>query len=319
MTLMLSESDVRKLLTMKESVECVERCFEELGSHVGTNSPRTRSVIRPNILHVLHALLPGIGRAGAKVYLSTKQGARFVILLFDTNTSELLSVMSADSIGRFRTGAASGVATKYLSGLRSVRFGLAGTGSQAVTQLTAIHEIAGVEAVSVWSPKRESREAFKQFASRDLGIECVPADTVREAFSGKDVATTITTAREPFVTAADVADISHINVCGSNWAEKRELDSSAVASFGFICVDDLRQSMVEAGDLIQAAQEGAFSWKNAVELASVVHSKKNPNSKTLFKSNGMGAEDVALASVVYEKAEASGEFEDQRFDLHDVE
>ncbi len=254
----------------------------------------------------MHASLQNLGRGGAKVYLSTKSASQFAFLLFDLRSGQLLSVMGADILGRYRTGAASAVATKHLSGLREFRFGVAGSGIQGVTQVLAMREVAKLEEVRVWSPVRAHREAFAKLLHLEHGIEASVSDSVDDAFHGAQVATTITSSRVPFVVEKHLADIVHMNVCGSNWAERAEVEPKGIALFDTVCVDDLAQSKLESGDLILAARGGPFEWKDAVELREVVQSRVKAGPRTLFKSNGVAVEDVALASLLYDRALKSG-------------
>ncbi len=302
MTLLLNEDEVESLISMPEAVSAVEESFKEQANARALNSPRTRSVAPGSILNVMHASLQYLGRSGLKVYTSTKHGANFVVLLFDLKSGELLSVMAADALGRFRTGAASAVATKYLSRLKEFTLAIAGSGRQALTQVLSMREIAELVGVRVWSPTAEHRERFARMLSRELGLEASAHKTVEEAFSGSEVATTITTSKDPFVGRRAIETLSHLNGCGANWGDRSEVSPGAVASFSTICVDDLQQSMVEAGDLVLAAKRRKISWGRVVELKDVVSLRVKPRGRTYFKSNGVAIEDVAVASLIYEKA-----------------
>ena len=306
MTLLLREPDIVGLVTMRDAVDSVERCFAEMTPTRFANTPRSRSVVDGAVLSAMHASLQYLGRGGAKVYLSTKTGSQFAFLLFDLKNGDLLSVMGADLLGRYRTGAASAVATKHLSGLREFTFGVAGSGKQGVTQVLAMREVAKLEMVRVWSPVRTHRNAFAKLIAREHGIDSTPSDSVGETFHGAQVATTITSSRTPFVVEKDLADVRHLNVCGSNWAERAEVEPRGIALFDSVCVDDLAQSKMESGDLILAAREGLFQWENAVELRNVVQARVKTGPRTLFKSNGAAVEDVALGSLLYDRALKKG-------------
>jgi ornithine cyclodeaminase/alanine dehydrogenase-like protein (mu-crystallin family) len=302
MALVLSESEVAGLLSMKEVVRAVEECFRAQGSLKAVNSPRSRTVVPGSRLNVMHASLPYLGRSGTKVYLSTKTGTRFLVLLFDNGSGDLLSVMGADYLGRFRTGAASAVATKYLSGLKSFRLALAGSGRQALTQVLALNEVARLEHVSVWSPTKQHRDVFARDLSQKYGLEASALGSAKEAFQDAEVGTTITSSTEPFLTGEAVGSIQHLNLCGTNLPAHAEITPQAIALFDTVCVDDISQSKAEAGDLVIAASKGALSWERVKELKYFVASTRKPAGRTLFKSNGVAIEDVATASVVYDNA-----------------
>jgi ornithine cyclodeaminase/alanine dehydrogenase-like protein (mu-crystallin family) len=307
MALILSESEVLGLLSMKDVVRAVEECFRAQGISKALNSPRSRSVVPGSRLNVMHASLSYLGRSGTKVYLSTKTGTRYLVLLFDNRSGDLLSVMGADFLGRFRTGAASAVATKYLCGLKSFRLALAGSGRQALTQVLALREVAKLEHVSIWSPTKQSRDVFARDLSKQYDIEASAVGSAEQAFQDGEVGTTITSSTTPFLTGEAVRSIEHLNLCGTNQPAHSEVTPQAISLFNTVCVDDISQSKSEAGDLVIAASQGALSWEKVQELKDFVASVRKPRGKTLFKSNGVAIEDVATASLVYDNAMKSPE------------
>ncbi|HUI86382.1 MAG TPA: ornithine cyclodeaminase family protein [Nitrososphaerales archaeon] len=307
MTLVLGEKAVGGLLSMKEVVQAVDDCFRRVPESLAVNTPRTRTIVPGATLNVMHGAIPYLGRAGVKCYLSSRRGTRFVFVLFNLEDAEPLAIMGADALGRFRTGAASAVATKHLAGTKSMRFAVAGSGKQARTQVLAMAEVATLESVTAWSPNSTHLADFVRGLGA-VGIDAKPAGSLRDAFASSDVATTITTAKAPFVTRDDVQSLIHINLCGSNSSNKSEATPQAVAEFQTVVTDDVEQARVESGDLIGAVEAGLLSWANVVRLGDVVSGKINPGHKTLFKSNGVAIEDVAVASLVYEKARHSSEF-----------
>ncbi len=304
MTLVLSERDVESLISMKEVVPSVEEAFRRQGMGEAYNFMRTRSRGAASVLNVMHANLPYLKRAGLKAYLSSRAGTKFALLLFDANDSRLLAVMGADILGRFRTGAASGVATKYLYGKRSGTLAIFGSGKQALTQVLATKEVMSLEEVRVWSPTPERRRAFAQ-KLKTYGFNSNAFDFPATALKGAEVATAITSSRQPFLTDEMVENVTHLNIAGGNVSDHAELTAAGVASFNTIVVDDLAQAKIEYGDLIQAARNGLFAWESAVELGMVVAGKRKPEGRTLFKSGGAALEDVAVASMIYDKVSKS--------------
>jgi ornithine cyclodeaminase/alanine dehydrogenase-like protein (mu-crystallin family) len=307
MTLILDESAVGDLLSMGEVVSAVEECFRKQSVSQSINSPRTRTIAPGAILNVMHGSLPYLGRSGVKCYMSTKKGTRFVFVLFSLDDGELLSVMGADALGRYRTGAASAVATKHLFRKRSTRFSIAGSGKQALTQVLAMKEVAALESVRAWSPNRDHLAAFLARLA-EHGVEAMPSASLGEAFHSADVGTTITASRQPFIESADVSSLSHLNICGSNRPESAEASPGAVAEFRTVVVDDLEQARRESGDLIAAERAAKLSWDRVVPLADIVSGRLKPEPRTLFKSNGVAVEDVAVASLVYDKARRSSDY-----------
>ncbi len=305
MTLFLSERDVEGLIDMKEVVAAVEEAFWRQGRGEVSNFMRTRSRGDGSLLSVMHATLPYLGRGGLKAYMSSRAGTRFALLLFDSKDSELLAVMGADIIGRFRTGAASGVATKHLFGKRSGTLAVFGSGRQALTQVLAVGAVMSVEEVRVWSPNPEHRSAFAERLRAD-GVNAGAFESPAMALDEAQVASTITSSKDPFLTGDMLDAVSHLNIAGGNVPEHAEITADAVKSFGTVVVDDLAQAKTEYGDLILPEERGLFSWDRAVELGSIVAGKATASGRTLFKSGGVALEDVAVASMIYDKALKSG-------------
>ena len=303
MTLILSEEDVEGLLDMQEVLATVETALRRQGLGEVSNSMRTRSVGGSSVLSVMHANSSYLGRGGVKAYMSSKSGARFVVVLFDSSDSKPLAIMGADALGRFRTGAASGVATKHLYRERSGTLALFGSGKQAMTQALAIREVMNVEQARVWSPNSSHREAFAHRLS-EMGFKAAAFDSPGAAVKGSSVACSITSSARPFLTDGDLKHVSHLNICGSNIPDHAEATTAAIGSFDAVIVDDLQQGKTEYGDLIQADRAGTFSWDSAVELGVVVAGKIVPTGRTLFKSGGAALEDVAVASMLYDKAKS---------------
>ncbi len=305
MTLLLSERDVESLIDMKGVVASVEEAFRRQGLGEAFNVMRTRSKAPGSVLNVMHANLPYLHRSGLKAYVSTRVGTRFSLLLFDTSEPNLLAVMGADLIGRYRTGAASGVATKYMYGRPSGTVAVFGSGRQALTQVLALEAVMSLDGLKVWSPDEARRTAFA-LKLKENGIAAAVSDSPARAAEGVQVVTTITSSREPFLTERMLDSVSHANLAGGNVPEHAEMTAAAVGAFDTVVVDDIAQGQAEYGDLILASRAGTFSWESAVELASVVAGRSRAKGRTLFKSGGAALEDVAVASMLYDRAVESG-------------
>ncbi len=305
MALFLSEKDVASLITMKEVVQAVEGCFRRQASGSAVNSARTRTPSPGAVLNVMHASLPYLGRAGVKCYLSSARGARFVFVLFRLDDAEPLAVMGADVLGRYRTGAASAVATRHLFRANEFDFAVCGAGKQALTQVLAMREVTSLSSVRLWSPHSNRRELLAKELGKQ-GFAASTYDSLEDALSGAEVATAITSSKEPFLTPGLVRSVRHLNLCGSNTPSRAEATPECVGEFQTVVVDDIGQSKTEAGDLVAAEKEGRFSWDRAFELKDVVSGKVRGTGRTLFKSNGVAIEDVAAASLVYDRAVKEG-------------
>lgn len=310
MTLILTETDLDTLLDMREVVSSVEEAFRREAAGEVDNSLRTRSRAPGAVLNAMHACLHYIGRGGLKCYLSSRMGTRFVFILFDLSNGRPLAIMGADSLGKYRTGAASGVATKFLYRRTSARLAICGSGRQALAQVLGIAATVSITSVNVWSPNSEHRDAFC-VKLRDKGFDSKAFASPAEALADADVASTITSTKTPFLTPDALRGLSHLNACGSNQPDRSEVSIAGVAGFGTVVVDDKCQATSEYGDLIQAAKSGGFSWEAVAELKDIVAGKAVPSGgPTLFKSGGVALEDVAVGNMIYEKALNSGRYAD---------
>ena len=286
---------------MKEVISSLEEAFRRQGMGEASNFMRTRSRGAASVLSVMHANLSYLKRGGLKAYLSSRAGTRFALLLFDTTDSRLLAVMGADILGRYRTGAASAVATKYLYRKGTGTLAVFGSGKQALTQVLAMREVLSLKEVRVWSPSPEHRVAFAQ-KLKTYGFNSDVFDSPTAALSGAEVANAITSSKRPFLTDEMLKGVIHLNIAGGNVSDHAEVTPAGVGSFGTIAVDDVAQAKIEYGDLIQAARDGAFAWESAVELGAIIAGKRKPEGRTLFKSGGVALEDVAVASMIYDRA-----------------
>ncbi|MBI4785976.1 MAG: ornithine cyclodeaminase family protein [Chloroflexi bacterium] len=310
MTLYLTEHDVEQIVTMPDALRVVEEAFRALGEQSATNRPRQRVRVPDGVLQVMPGGLPARGYVGFKYYASFRGKTRFWFHLLDAHSGDLLAVMQADRLGQQRTGAASGVASKYLARPDAATLGLLGTGWQAESQLQAVCAVLPIRIARCYSREAERRTAFAQKLGAQLGIELRAVDSAEEAAREADIVVTATNTREPVLRGEWLAPGAHVNAIGSNRAEAREIDDETVSRSALIVVDSIEQSKIESGDLIGPVERGRLSWDQIHELGAVVAGKiagrRNRDDITLFKSNGIAVEDVALGGWVYERAREIG-------------
>lgn len=321
MALVLREDDVRAVLTMPATIAVLEAAFREQGLDKTRNQPRRRVVLPEarGVLHVLSGYVPGQpghpeqegpGLVGLKAYTAFKDGVRFAVLLFSGENGRLLSIMEADWLGQMRTGAASGVATKYMARHEAATLGVIGTGKQARTQVMAVTAVRPIQTALAYGRDEARRDAFAREMTERTGVAVRAVGSAEEAVRAADVVVTMTTVREPVVQGAWLRPGTHVNAAGSNWANRREVDDATVERSAVIAVDSLEQARLEAGDLAIPAAEGRFDWERAVQLGAIVagqvSGRPTPEALTLFKSVGIALEDVATAGLVYQLARERG-------------
>ncbi len=306
----LTEDEVRGLLTMEMAVEAVEAGLRKMALEEAFNVPRARCQTDHVMLHVLPAAAKTLGVIGYKAYVTSRTGARFHVTIYDGKSGEMLAVMQADHLGQMRTGAASAVATKHLSRKDSSSAGIYGTGKQARTQLLGISKVRKLTRAVVWSPNEERRRAFARELSETCGIEVVPAAGPEDAARGVDVICTATSSREPVLLGEWLSPGQHVNAIGSNYLAKAEIDAEVVRRSNVVTIDSKDQGRLEAGDLVAALDKNVIEWIDIAEIGRVVAmrspGRQSAEDITLFKSLGIGLEDIAVAMKVFQKAKDAG-------------
>jgi alanine dehydrogenase len=307
--LLLNENDVRQILTMDMAMEAVEAGLRKMALDEAQLMPRARVQTDQAMLHTMAAAIKGMGVMGAKVYgASRRNGAHFLFALFDGKTAALLCLMQADYLGQMRTGAASGIATRYMARTDATEVGLFGSGKQARTQLQAICKVRRLRQVHVYSPSEQRRADFAREMSELCQTDVVPASRPEMAVEKKDIVITATASREPVFNGHWLAQGAHVNAVGSNFLNKAELDVTAIRRSAAVVVDSKDQARLEAGDFQQALEDGSLHWSNVRELGQVVigryTARKHPQDITLFKSLGIAVEDVAVGARVFAEARA---------------
>ena len=304
MTLHINEAEVRQLLTMPMAIAAVEEVSRKQAEGTVTVHPRRRFELPDHgFFHYMAALDSAAGFVAMKQYTYVKGKLCFLVPLYSTSTGELLALIEADYMGQLRTGAASGVATKYLARKLAKVAAILGTGGQARTQLEAIHNVRMLDSVFVYGRDAQRRNHFSEEMSERLAINVYPAESAAAAVHTAEIICTATTSAQPVLHGEDLAKGVHINAIGANHAHKQELDEAAVAKANLIFVDSLAQSQQEAGDLIIPFAKQAQRWSGVRELSDLVAGKApgraNDAQITLFKSNGIAAWDLAVAEKVY--------------------
>jgi alanine dehydrogenase len=303
MTFHINEIEVRQVLGMAQAIEAVEDISRKQATGEVVVHPRRRFELPGGgFFHYMAAADYSTGFVAMKQYTYVRGKLRFLVPLYEMATGDLLAMIEADYMGQLRTGAASGVATKYLAREDSRIAAIIGTGGQARTQLEAAAAVRKLESARAFGRHAAKRERFCKEMSERLGIAVTPCDSASEAVRGADIVCTATTASQPVVQGADLAPGAHINAIGANHAHKRELDDEAVASADVIVVDSVEQSRQEAGDLIIAFHGDEICWTGVKKLSDVVAGKVSGRTSdsevTLFKSNGIASWDLAVAMKV---------------------
>src|ERR1700687_2606156 len=261
MTLHISEAEVRALLTMPMAVEAVEEISRKQATGEVVVHPRRRFELPGGgFFHYMAAADYTLGYLAMKQYTFVRGRMRFLVPLYEIAKGDLLALIEADYMGQLRTGAASGVATKYLARRDARVAAIIGTGGQARTPLEAVAAVRKLEWVNAYGRDAQRRATFCKEMTERIGIPVRPAESAAEAARGADIVCTAPPASHPAVIGADLSAGMHINAIGANHAHKRELDKEAVAGADVIVVDSIEQSRQEAGDLMLAFHGDEWCW-----------------------------------------------------------
>lgn len=306
----LSEDDVRAVLTIDLALPAVEASFRKLALDEAENVPRQRCQTDTAMLHVLPAAAKTLGALGLKVYTTGRFPAQFKVYLFDPKAGGLTAILEADYLGQVRTGAATGTATKKLARADARTVGLIGTGRQARTQLEAVCKVRAIANVLVYGRDAERRTAFAAEMTVACGVPVNPVGSAKEAVEGSDIVITATSSREPVLRGEWLAAGAHVNLMGSNFLASAEADVEVFRRAEFICIDSKDQGRTECGDFVAAMGENVFGWPDVREFAHVLVNRypgrESPEGITVFKSLGLGVQDIAVGAKVVERAKAKG-------------
>ncbi len=299
MALFLNEEAVRQLLTMPLTIEAVEESHKELSLARAIDIPRQRTRLPQTALHILQGALPGRDAIGYKAYTSNRSGIRFLVHVFSAASGALRVVMEADYLGMMRTGAASGVATRWLARPDAEVLGVFGAGWQAEGHIEAIAAVRKLSKVKVFARNTERLAAFCAKMSDRLQFDVIPAASPEDTVRGSDIVSTITTASSPLFDAAWLSPGTHINAAGSNSLIRREVGEDVLKVCRPIVVDSVETALKEAGDLLPVMEKGRLSERQLVELGDIIlgrhPGRSKPEDITLFESQGMAIQDISVA------------------------
>jgi ornithine cyclodeaminase/alanine dehydrogenase-like protein (mu-crystallin family) len=311
MKLYISEQEVLALLPMSKAVELVEDAFRHLADGTAINQPRRRVILPTGaVLHYMAGGMPDY--FGLKAYsVHAKTGAHFEVLLYRSADGTPLATFEANHLGQIRTGAASGVATKFLAREDASVAAIIGSGFQAQTQLEAVAAVRPLKEVRVWSRKPEKRTEFARRCAEKLKLNIRAVETAQQCIEGADIVVTATSSKQPVFSTEWISPGTHINGSGSNWADRRELPADLIfGKAAVVAVDSMEVAKIESGDILIPLRENPAARFPGVELSEIVAGKQpgrtNADQITVFKSNGLAVEDVAVAGYVYEEAQKRG-------------
>lgn len=319
--LLIDRATVRELYPVERALPVMAEAMRRYSS--GQVELPLRTILRPEkdtgLLGTMPGFVAGDDLAGyglKAMVLKPENPARGldlhigVVLVFDPETGAPLAMMDAGAVTAVRTAAVSAVATGALARPDAGDLAVLGSGVQARSHLEAMQLVRPLRRVRVWSRTAENAEAFRTWAAAELGIEVETVSTPAAALAGADLVCTTTAAKEPVVQAADLAPGVHVNAVGASFIDHRELSSQAVAGASFF-VDSRESALSESGDLRAPLTEGLVGPDHIrAELGEVLlgarPGRRAETEITVFKSLGLGVQDIMSGFAVAEEAAARG-------------
>eukprot|EP00761_Pharyngomonas_kirbyi_P012929 gb/GECH01012956.1/.p1 GENE.gb/GECH01012956.1/~~gb/GECH01012956.1/.p1 ORF type:complete len:351 (+),score=95.80 gb/GECH01012956.1/:1-1053(+) len=340
-TRIISSSHVEQVLTMRACIDAFEKAFPRLHDQDSWNPLRSihktgesdKNV--PRYMVLMPSSVPSFGFTGLKaltIYpdnhgtnLPSHQG---VVLLYNVHNGSVRAIIEGSSLTGIRTAAASGVATQQLARQDASSLAVLGSGVQARSHIEAmIAARPSIRKIRVWSRTQANAEKlvqeFKETPEQviratklaDLpflkDIDISAAETVHDACSDADIICTVTGAKEPILFRKDIKPGTHINAVGVHQPDLRELASDIVCS-ARLFTDSMESAMKEAGDYLIPISRGELKKEDIKgEIGSVItgelKARENKDQDiTIFKSLGVGMEDVVASHIVLEKSEEQG-------------
>ncbi len=315
--LFLKRKEIESLISMNEVLNVVEQAFREKGLKRVQMPPKLYLFYHKynGDLRAMPSYLEALDISAVKIVNSHPNNMKLynlptvmaTIILIDPRNGAPLSIMEGSWITAMRTGAASGIASKYLARKDSHKLGLIGAGAQAETQILAISSILNIKEVYIYDKDKEKMEKFilKYIEKYGKKIIINPVDKPEEAVKNMDIVVTATPSREPIVKKDWISSGMHINSIGADAPGKEELDPE-ILKISKIVVDDIDQA-AHGGEINVPLSKGIISLKNVyAELGEIVagfkFGRESIEEITVFCSTGLAIQDAVTAKLVYDKA-----------------
>lgn len=296
MALIIGEKETRKLIDMPRALKVVEKIFQDRAAGKVRSMPRRRLKGSGKQLNVMAAWQEDWDLLCLRAYA----GAANTITLYNGRTGEMRIVLNAIYLSSLRTGAASGVAAKYLAPPKAEVLGLIGPGWQATFQVEAIVRSCGIRQVLVFGRNQKKRRDFVRQMSKKLSVELKGSLSLSDIEAESDILVLATDSTSPLVDGSGTKDEVLIITMGANQPVKHEVSGELIRRMDLVVTDDLPTAQNDSGDLISTCKAGILRWEDVVPLEKIVAGggAENHPRKILFQSNGIADEDLAVGHYI---------------------
>lgn len=303
MTLRFDGASLAKHLSPALALQAMEDCFAGEARGATALPPRIDTPSGKGFIRVMPAVFDDV--MGLKIMtLVEGLGNRYLVLLYDVASGELLATFDADELTRLRTAAVTALAARCLAPSPPRRIGIVGSGFEAVGHLRMFAYLWALDEAVVFSPNAARREQFARAMSGELGISVTAAASVEDATARQSCVILATKAKTPVIDGAALAPGTAVLSIGSTRLDLRELDDRSMQRAAVVVVDDAHQVMLESADIAQACAKGILDASQLVGLAALSGGAALPaptkeRDLLLFKSVGTALQDLAMARALY--------------------
>jgi ornithine cyclodeaminase/alanine dehydrogenase-like protein (mu-crystallin family) len=300
MAVIISEEQTRKLIDMAQAVKLLDKMFRDRAAGKMRSVPRRRLKGSQKQLNMMAAWHQDMDLICLRAYA----GASNTITFYNGRTGAIQAIINMGYLSSLRTGAATGVASKYLAPASSKILGIVGPGWQATFQVEAIAETCPIEQIVIYGRTPKRRKEFIKQMSKIVKAEWKEVDSVDEAEAVSDILVIATDSVTPIAAGTALKDEILVASIGANATVKHEVSNNLIRRMDLTVTDDLAAAKADSGDLVEACQTRITRWDDILPLEKIVADgalQPRPR-KILFQSNGIADEDLAVGKYVLDQA-----------------
>ena len=300
MALLIGEPQSKKLIDMPRAVDLLDKMFLDRAAGKVRGLPRRRLKGNEKQLNIMAAWHQGYDLFCLRAYIAQAN----TITLYNGKTGQIQAIINMGYLSSLRTGAATGVAAKYLAPANANTLGVIGPGWQATFQVEAVAHACRIERIVVFGRTPKRRKEFIKQMSKIVEAEWHEASSIEEVEGESDIVIVSTDSTTPVADGKNLRDEMLVASIGANAAVKHEVSGNLIRQMDLIVTDDVAAAKADSGDLIDACQSGIARWEDVVPLEKILcSSAPQPRPKKIFfQSNGIADEDLAVGRYVLEQA-----------------
>jgi ornithine cyclodeaminase len=305
----ITEAEVVSLINLSGVIGALEDALRLEFEGKAKNLRKGQTAWTGGSLNITGAQFIGTGFSGAKVWTNVGGKSAPLVLLHGSGDGQLKAIVEAVALGQMRTAALAAVATRYLAAEDADDMAVVGSGKQSLTQVAAVNAVRPLKRLRVFSPTPENRARFAAEVRAKYPFEVVERDSVASCVKDAPIITTVTRAKEPFLTADMIASGAHLNAAGAIIRGFAEITPDVVARADMVVVDNLEGCREDSRELQSYYDGQGGDWNDVIELKDVVGKgeKRRPGTHlTLFKWMGVGLADLAAGIEIFRRARAKG-------------